>query len=79
MKAIKIREEISKLFDDPTHNIPEDHLNNTCKIKDKKNVCIYLMLLRDKFVCCKNTPIKSSINNIVNESNLKVNDNCEGL
>lgn len=70
---------VNQYLNDESLKIPKAHLEKVCQYQ-QKNACKYIALIAMGFVCCKNTPLKEKIDEMVEQGYIKANnDNCEGF
>ena len=80
MKAVDTRGNFDGFLCDETRKISGIDLYDKCKIKDGANACRYIMLYREGFICCKNTPMKDQLDNLVlDKQMIAKGNNCDGL
>lgn len=61
-----------------SNNINDETLKNICKLGQKEKCCRYILCTPNGFECGKNTSLKSTIDENVNNMTAK-GDNCNGL
>lgn len=80
MNLLDEKEEYGKYFLDPSRKIPKAHMETVCLSSRTKEACRYAALLSFGFVCMKKSPLKSILDNLVEENKIvRRGDNCEGL
>lgn len=80
MKAIDHQQQLNDIVLDERRKIPEDHLENICKIHQGKVTCRYICLSVDGYVCVKNSNIDKVLDKQVEQETMSAcGDNCPGI
>lgn len=79
MQAVDFKGKLNKYLLEKCRKIDDNTLNDVCKYKQKE-ACRYICLIAKGFVCCKNTPLKSTLDDRVEKKQMNATgDNCKGL
>jgi len=80
MQAVDFRGTMNQYITDKKRKIPQAHLKTICQCKCGEKTCRYICLSVIGHVCVKLTPMKKSLDEMVENNKMKaMGDNCEGL
>ena len=80
MKCLDTRGHWDYILKDDSKKISKEKLEKTCLMYQGDKTCRYIMMGIEGYVCIKNSKLKETIDEHVNEKKMfSLGDNCNGL